>query len=108
MPAERTVTIPNRTFHDSLDGTQHCRSAPVQMFFPATRADSGARKAKEICAGCPFQPDCLRYALTHDLHGVWGGATRSERIAYQRARGIRPVPVTIPSALTGVRENGNR
>jgi WhiB family redox-sensing transcriptional regulator len=36
--------------------------------------------AKQICAGCHVQPECLAHALDHrEDHGVWGGMTADER-----------------------------
>ena len=36
--------------------------------------------AKEICAVCPVNPECLEFALaTNQEAGVWGGTTEEER-----------------------------
>ena len=36
--------------------------------------------AKQICASCPVQRECLDYALTNnEVYDVWGGATERER-----------------------------
>lgn len=46
--------------------------------------------AKQICAVCSIQEDCLEYAIKkHKGHGVWGGRTERERrqLIYRRARG---------------------
>lgn len=88
--------------YDLLDGTQPCRNEP-HLFFPKP-GGGGSSRAKAVCRHCPFQPACLQYALIYDLAGVWGGATQKERRAYQKARGIHPIPVTIPRALT--KQNG--
>lgn len=94
----------NRTFHEQLDGRQHCRGA-LALFFPKTRTKRDARRAKELCAGCPFRAPCLQYALRYNLAGIWGGTTQAERRAYQRLHHIDPLPVQIPNALTGARRN---
>lgn len=94
----------NRTFHDQLDGRQHCRGN-LALFFPKTRAKRDADKAKALCAGCPFRWPCLRYALAYDLAGIWGGLTQTERRTAQRLGGVHPIPVQIPNALTGARRN---
>lgn len=84
----------NRSFHDNLDDTQPCRYEP-NVFFPKAGDAAAVRRARELCADCHFQPDCLRYALAHDLYGIWGGATQQERQTYQKDRGITPIPVLV-------------
>jgi hypothetical protein len=37
------------------------------------------RRVKQFCKQCPFQVDCLAYALSHDVKGIWGGTTGLER-----------------------------
>jgi hypothetical protein len=32
-----------------------------------------------ICNRCLVQAECLRYALDHDLDGIWGGTTVRQR-----------------------------
>lgn len=56
-----------------------CAGQPTDMFFPDPH--SKARPAKRVCAACPdlVRLACLRYALSGDMPGVWGGTTRAER-----------------------------
>lgn len=55
-----------------------CRGLDPEIFFPED--DAGERAAKDVCAGCVVRLACLEYALaTREKHGVWGGATESER-----------------------------
>jgi WhiB family redox-sensing transcriptional regulator len=82
------------SFHDQLDGTQPCRYDP-DLFFPSQGNRAVTPRAKAVCRACPFQPECLQYALAHAVHGVWGGTTLGERNAYRRARKITPIPVTV-------------
>lgn len=93
----------NRTFHDQLDGRQHCRNADLKIFFPGT-GGGASKRAKSLCRTCPFRDACLQYALGYDLHGIWGGATQGERRKQQRAHGIHPTPVTILSSLAGANQ----
>ncbi|MEM1333560.1 MAG: WhiB family transcriptional regulator [Actinomycetota bacterium] len=38
------------------------------------------RRAKNLCAHCPVQADCLSHALRNDeRYGIWGGMTDAER-----------------------------
>src|SRR5215469_10821005 len=66
-----------------------CRSCDPDLFFPISssgRAAEQVAKAKEICAGCSVQPECLDFALrTHQRHGVWGGTSEEERFRLWRA-----------------------
>ena len=48
-------------------------------------------KAKEVCASCPVQAQCLEYALANSIkHGIWGGLTEEERVRERRRRARRP------------------
>ena len=69
---------------DSTDGA---------VFFP-TDAD-GAERAQRICAVCPVQTPCLRFALTTGQgYGIWGGTTEEERQTLRRwARRMRATRV---------------
>lgn len=40
-------------------------------FFPLDRRST--QQAREICARCPVRTDCLAYAETHGVEGIWGG-----------------------------------
>jgi hypothetical protein len=68
-----------------FDGSQECRQSP-ELFFPP-RQDSYrvTGLAKTICNRCPFQPECLEYALTENsvgvrwLEGIWAGTTERQR-----------------------------
>lgn len=45
------------------------------------------RLAKQICAGCTVQNECLRYAIDgEERFGVWGGLNTDERDLVARAR----------------------
>ncbi|MEV7417582.1 WhiB family transcriptional regulator [Streptomyces sp. NPDC089919] len=64
-----------------------CRNLGTDRFFhPAgergeDRTDR-EEAAKEVCALCPVQVECLRHALrTQEPYGVWGGLTEAERRA---------------------------
>ncbi len=62
-----------------------CRGLDPMIFYPAT--DEEAETAKEICAACPVQGECLEHAIGEREHnGVWGGATERERQRIIRRR----------------------
>ena len=69
-----------------------CRGADSRLFFPPAGGRPGAAQrreaaAKRMCAGCPVQLDCRRYALEAcESYGVWGGLTEDERLARTGAR----------------------
>lgn len=60
-----------------------CVSADPELFFPISYSGPALRQvaqAKAICARCPIQRECLRYALgAGSIQGVWGGMTEEER-----------------------------
>lgn len=66
-----------------------CRGTGHAVFFgaegeqPSSR-DQREREAKQVCARCPVQAQCLEHALTvAEPYGVWGGLTTSERRSYR-------------------------
>lgn len=68
---------------DEWWGRAACRDAEPEVFFPisATAASRDTvQRAKQICASCPVQSQCLSYALRHrQEQGIWGGMTEDER-----------------------------
>jgi WhiB family redox-sensing transcriptional regulator len=56
-----------------------CRGADTATFFPKERRSTQA--AREICAGCPVRVECLTYARTHGVEGIWGGRRFDGRAA---------------------------
>jgi WhiB family redox-sensing transcriptional regulator len=71
-----------------------CRGMDVLLFFgpdgePRPEREIREAKAKEVCASCPVQAQCLDYALGNStMHGIWGGLTVEGR-ARERRRGAR-------------------
>jgi hypothetical protein len=56
-----------------------CANVDAELFFPATSRQP-ATEAKQICAACPVQAECLEYSLVNEEEfGVWGGLTEKER-----------------------------
>lgn len=60
-----------------------CAGIPdgLAVFFPERGEVVRAATAKLVCAGCPVQRECLRYALTtpKELEGIWGGLSPKQR-----------------------------
>ncbi|MCJ0872014.1 WhiB family transcriptional regulator [Streptomyces sp. AP-93] len=84
--------LPGRAEHHWLwQEDAACRELGSRLFFYPTgeqRAEREARDAaaKEVCALCPVQRDCLRHALeVGEPFGVWGGLTAHERRELRRA-----------------------
>ncbi len=79
--------------HDMTDDWRDraaCRDADPELFFPVSAIGPGARQiaeAKAVCARCPVREQCLDYAVANALdHGVFGGATDTERRELTRRR----------------------
>lgn len=62
-----------------------CRDTDIRLFFPEQHDTRTTVTAKQICATCPVQPQCLAEGLMEE-HGVWGGTTELERRKIRRAR----------------------
>ena len=65
-----------------------CRHCSPDLFFPAGTTGAAMHEiaaAKAVCAECPVQSQCLRFALrTGQAYGIWGGTTEDERITMRR------------------------
>ena len=65
-----------------------CKSCSPELFFPAGTTGAAFDEivaAKAVCAVCPVQTACLRFALrTNQAYGIWGGTTEDERAVMKR------------------------
>jgi WhiB family transcriptional regulator, redox-sensing transcriptional regulator len=59
------------------------REGAPDDFFPVGQGEAAQRqaeRAKQVCARCPVQEQCLAWALDHEVrHGVFGGLDEVER-----------------------------
>lgn len=70
-----------------------CRGKDPRLFFPDQDVRYHAlvaESAKQVCATCPVEDDCLAFALASDEHGIWGGTTDAEREVLRRRFGRVP------------------
>ena len=69
----------------------NCQGVNTDLFYPADGegTPNELRIIRRICAACPIQPECLDWALKHEVHGIWGGMSPKQRRAVRRQRGIR-------------------
>ncbi|MET9852815.1 WhiB family transcriptional regulator [Streptomyces sp. NPDC006450] len=86
--------LPGRAEHHwSWQEDAACRGLGSRLFFYPTGEQRAEREerdaaAKEVCALCPVQRDCLRHALeVGEPFGVWGGLTAQERRGLRTAGG---------------------
>lgn len=78
----------------------NCDNIPVDVFFPEKGINQFATKgnyAKRICNNCLAKEECLEYALSHSVMGIWGGTTENERRKLRRKLKILAVPVLPPT-----------
>ena len=65
-----------------------CQSEDPELFFPIGTTGPALlqlMEAKRVCARCPVQSECLRWAIVTGMeHGVWGGMSEYERRALRR------------------------
>ncbi|MBV8162507.1 MAG: WhiB family transcriptional regulator [Acidimicrobiia bacterium] len=89
-----TLEADQRDARDHPDPGPHwrvhaaCRSCSPDLFFPAGTTGAAADEiaaAKVVCAQCPVQSQCLRFAMaTGQAYGIWGGTTEAERVILRR------------------------
>jgi WhiB family transcriptional regulator, redox-sensing transcriptional regulator len=59
-----------------------CAGTDAELFFPigdGPAVSPQIEAAKAVCRGCPVRPQCLAYALSTNVTGVWGGFAEQER-----------------------------
>lgn len=65
-------------------------------FFPDTEVhyEANAQEGKAVCQSCPIKAACFAWGIQiGDQHGIYGGATPSERRAWVRKHGkAAPAP----------------
>lgn len=65
-----------------------CIGHDPSMFFPAGETGPAAEQikyAKQVCATCEVNEECLGYAIeTNQSSGIWGGLTEDERRPVRR------------------------
>jgi WhiB family redox-sensing transcriptional regulator len=67
-------------FFNKEKGATPCSEADPDGFFPEQGEQHLGRLAKKICKTCPYQPECLDWALKNDEEiGIWGGSSEQER-----------------------------
>jgi hypothetical protein len=67
--------------------------------------------AQAICGNCPEVAPCLKYALAHDVEGVWAGTTEATRNFLRRKHRLPPPEPLLTAAdftwfRTAVGEDG--
>lgn len=81
----------------AYDGTQSCLQAgPAALDAFAGRAGALTEEAERLCHSCPFLEPCRAYALSEDVHGVWGGWTGEQRRLERLRLGLglsEPTPI---------------
>lgn len=70
-----------------------CSGLVTNLFYPE---QGGAAKeqvlARQVCARCPVQDECLEYALlAGERFGIWGGTSERQRRKIRRARGLKDI-----------------
>jgi WhiB family redox-sensing transcriptional regulator len=73
-----------------------CRGL-TDLFYPVyPRNRESVLKEKQairICGTCPVQKECLKWALEHELHGIWGGTTEHARERMRRSQNIKYIGI---------------
>lgn len=73
-----------------------CATKPTSIFFPDPRTRGitpEMREAIDTCTGCIVRLPCFKYALHHEIHGIWGGLTEAQR---ENMRRQLKITVSVP------------
>lgn len=81
--------------YPNLDGTQPCATTDPELWFPlgSSRTYPAFQQVRELCHSCDFVKECLAYALTHHVQGIWGGMAHRERQDLVRQYNIKQIPL---------------
>lgn len=55
-----------------------------KLFFP--NSGRSINNAKKFCTNCPVEEECLEFALTNEVKGIWAGTSEKDRIGILRFR----------------------
>jgi WhiB family redox-sensing transcriptional regulator len=93
----RSMIVPSGYDDTSWREQAVCQEVDADIFFPVGntgRALEIAAVAKAVCAGCPVQAACLRFAVTtNQEYGIWGGCDEEERKVLRRRWRAKGVPI---------------
>jgi len=80
--------IDNPVTQDDWRTGAACLAMAPEVFFPVGGSEEATiqlQNAKRVCASCPVQRACLRWADSTGIsHGVWGGLSEDERRSLKR------------------------
>jgi WhiB family redox-sensing transcriptional regulator len=88
------LTATARVEAEAIDGDRSwrgmaaCLAYDPELFYPVAGAmdTPAARRAVQICTGCPVRRECLAEALARrERHGIWGGTSPEQRSAMLRS-----------------------
>lgn len=63
-----------------------CREIGGELFF--SEESNAWMAAKKVCSLCDVRYECLEYALTMNVEGIWGGTSPKERAKIKRQRRV--------------------
>ncbi|MFD4374793.1 WhiB family transcriptional regulator [Streptomyces sp. NPDC058486] len=105
-----TNTGPQPTIRSIADHSWHSRAACYginpkeadRLFFHGPRNYRDRHQAKQVCAACPVQRDCMTFALENKVeHGMWGGLTLKELANWRKKLDSRLDYARVRSAING-------
>lgn len=75
----------------------NCLGVDPDLFFP-DRGES-TKEAKDVCARCIVQSECLEFALENgEKFGIWGGKSERERRRLRKERRLARLALTAEEA----------
>lgn len=79
--------------YPAFDGTQPCREADPELFFPVSTNYELYAELRSTCETCPFLAECRDYAVSYGVTGFWAGTSYQERQAIRASIGIKAIQV---------------
>jgi len=71
-----------------------CSQIDTEIYFPEqNKVTEETKKAKALCSSCIWKKECLTYALSYSVVGIWGGTSARERATIRKQLNIIPIPI---------------
>ena len=83
---DRLVAVPSEFAWRAQAACRQLGIENATIFFPTRGQSSEVEAAKQVCATCPVQDECLGFAVEHHCLGIWGGTSERERARLRRRR----------------------
>lgn len=73
--------------YPNYTGREACTETDINLLYVDDEdkdSKENIKYMKKICFDCPTYEPCLKWALLHEVYGMWAGTTEEERMQYRK------------------------